>query len=62
MTRIGDSLLVQRVDDRIVMLDDSTGDEVVFPVDYAEFVVRALMYLTTNDLATAAAFTMPPIT
>lgn len=61
MTRISERLVVQRVDDRMVMMDDSSGDEFVFPVADTEHVVRALVYLATADIEAAAAIVMPPL-
>jgi hypothetical protein len=46
MSRITDRVLVQRVDDLIVVLDESTGDEVTFPVEVAPQAIAALHYLT----------------
>ena len=49
MARINDRLLVQRVDDLMVVMDDSTGAEITFPVTDTVNVVRALAYLLTGD-------------
>jgi hypothetical protein len=59
MTRINESLLVQRVGDLIVVVDESTGVEAGFPVTDTEKVIQVLMYLATNDLAAARAFALP---
>lgn len=45
MTRVSDRLLVQRVDDLIVVIDESTGEEVAVPVDVAARVIAAITYL-----------------
>jgi len=46
MARITDNLLVQRVgDDKIVMIDESAGQEFVFPLEVAPNVAAALTYL-----------------
>lgn len=45
MTRISDRLLVQRVDHLIVIMDETTGAEVEFPVEEAPAVAGALRYL-----------------
>ena len=45
MTRITDRLLVQRVDDQIVVLDESAGAEVAFPLEVLPEVLSALTYL-----------------
>lgn len=49
MARISDTLLVQRVDDRIVVMDESTGAEVVFPVAVTQRVRDALGYLASEE-------------
>lgn len=45
MARITDRLLVQRVDERMVFMDESTGSEVTFPLEVTPNVVAALRYL-----------------
>jgi hypothetical protein len=48
MTRISDRLLVQRVDHLIVIIDESAGTEIEFPVNLTPMVLRALAYLATD--------------
>jgi hypothetical protein len=43
--RISDRLLVQRVDDLIVIVDESSGAEITFPVAEVALVTAALMIL-----------------
>jgi hypothetical protein len=45
MTRISDRLLVQRVDDQIVIVNESSGEEITFPVEQGQRVIDALDYL-----------------
>lgn len=45
MTRISDSLLVQRVDDLLVILDESTGAEITVPVELGNRLTVAINYL-----------------
>lgn len=45
MSRITDRLLVQRVDEEIVIMDEVTGAEVTFPVLVTNNVISALTYL-----------------
>jgi hypothetical protein len=45
VTRINDHLLVQRVDDLIVVIDESAGEEVAFAREDAANVVFAITYL-----------------
>jgi hypothetical protein len=45
MARLSDRLLVQRADDMIVVMDDSTGAEVAFPIALTGSVIATLHYL-----------------
>lgn len=46
MTRVSETLVVQRVGDEvIVFVDDSTGQEFVIPLHVAPRVVEAMRYL-----------------
>lgn len=45
MARVTDRLLVQRCDDLIVVMDDSTGAEVTFDIEAVPRVLAALLYL-----------------
>lgn len=45
MARITDRLLVQRADDRMVVLDESSGAEIDFPISVVRNVIQALTYL-----------------
>jgi hypothetical protein len=49
VTRISDRHLVQRVDDVIVIIDESTGEEVQVPVLVAAGVAAAITYLIGRD-------------
>lgn len=49
MTRISDRLLVQRVDQLIVIIDEHAGTEIEFPVKLTPMVLRALAYLATDE-------------
>lgn len=54
MTRISDDVVVQRVDDLIVVVQDSTGQEIALPVDVARRMVAAVEYLLGGDGVTVA--------
>ena len=54
MARITETLLVQRVDGQILVMDDSTGDEVLFPVEATPNVIAALQYLSQDLPPTVA--------
>ena len=48
MARITDSLLIQRVDDAdLVVIDESTGAEVLLPVEKADRIIAMIAYLTS---------------
>lgn len=49
MSRITDRLLVQRVDEQMVVMDDVTGAEITFPVDVVPNVIAAMVYLSSPD-------------
>ncbi|HEY7010128.1 MAG TPA: hypothetical protein VH395_14365 [Jatrophihabitantaceae bacterium] len=48
MARIDDRLLIQRVDQLIVIVDESAGVEIEFPVALTPMVLRVLAYLATD--------------
>jgi hypothetical protein len=48
MARITDRLLVQRVDGLIVLIDESSGEEVTVPVEVVPNVIEAMKYLTQD--------------
>jgi len=52
MTRINDRLLVQRADDVMVLMDESTGAEIVFAVGETADVCGSLAYLATRNVHT----------
>lgn len=54
MSRISDDVAVQRVADLIVIVQDSTGQEIALPVDVARRMVAAAEYLLGGDGVTAA--------
>jgi hypothetical protein len=49
MSRITDRVLVQRVDEQIVVLDEVTGDEVAFPIEAVANMVAAMTYLADPE-------------
>lgn len=49
MSRITDRLVVQRVGDEIVFLDQLTGDEIVFSVEVIPHVFAAMGYLADPE-------------
>lgn len=52
MTRLSDRYVVQRVgDDQLVLVDDSSGQEFVLPLDLAPNLARAVTYLHDPDSA-----------
>jgi len=46
VTRITDRLVVQLADDVVVVMDETTGAEVTFPLTVAPGVARTLDYFT----------------
>jgi hypothetical protein len=48
MTRIGDHLEILRIDGLIVISDEDTDEQVLFPVAQAREVLRVLVYLATD--------------
>jgi hypothetical protein len=49
MSRITDRVLVQRVGDEIVFIDELTSDEVAFPVAAVGNVIAAMTYLADPE-------------
>jgi hypothetical protein len=45
MSRITDRFVVQRVDDQIVFIDDSSGQEITCPAEAVPNLIKALGYL-----------------
>lgn len=53
MSRINDTLVVQRVDDDMVVMDTSSGAEIVFPIEDTSRVIIALTYLAGTGILEA---------
>ena len=49
MSRITDTVLVQRVGEQIVVLDQDSGDEVAFPVEAVGNMIAAMTYLADPE-------------
>lgn len=49
MARIADNLVIQRVDDRLVLVDDTTLAETVIPVEAGVRLAAMAAYLTNPD-------------
>lgn len=61
MARITDRLVVQRVDGQIVVMDDSSGAEIVFPVEVVPNVLAALNYLVKDTASLLPRDTMEQV-